>query len=145
MKKALLLLGVFACGAFVAAIAMWFGILVPARQGAEMIYASGAQEMAHTAMMIRQDKHQQLLTNIDLALPQLVEATHSFGDADYIRWPLWQVKDYYQTCNVPIPSEISHILALLPPRPPRPPTSCRLLRASEDKTVRTNNVAEKTP
>ena len=145
MKKAFLLFGVFACGAFFAAVAMWFGIVVPAGHGAEMIYASGLQEMAHTAMMIRQDKHQQLLTNIDLALPQLVGATHSFGDHDYIRWSLWQVKDYYQTCNVPVPSEISQILASLPPRPPRPPSSCQLQRVSDGKSACTNKVTEKAP
>lgn len=145
MKKALLLVGIFAGGAVVAAVAMWFGVVVPAGQGAEMIYASGVQEMAHTAMMIRQSKHQQLLTNIDLSLPQLVAATHRFGDHDYIRWSLWQVKDYYQTCNVPVPSEISAILASLPPRPPRPPTSCQLQRAAEDKLASTNKVTEKTP
>ena len=145
MKKAFQLLAAFVCGAFVAAGAMWFGIVVPAGHGAEMIYASGVQEMAHTATMIRQDKHQQLLTNIDSALPQLVGAAHSFGDRDYVRWSLWQVKDYYQTCNVPVPSEIAQILSSLPPRPPRSPSSCQLLRASEGKVASTNNIAEKTP
>ena len=138
-------LGVFACGAVVAAVAMWSGVVVPAGQGAEMIYASGVQEMAHTGMMIRQNKHQQLLTNIDLSLPQLVAATHSFGNHDYIRWSLWQVKDYYQICNVPVPSEISQILASLPPRPPRPPSSCQLQRAAEAKIASTNHVTEKAP
>ncbi len=145
MNKTLLFVGVFACGALAAAISMWFGIVVPAGDGAEMIYVSGVQQMARTAMMIRQDKHQQLLTNIDLALPSLVEATHSFGDHDYTRWVLWQVRDYYQTCDVPIPSEISQILASLPPRPPRPPTSCQLRRDADAKIASTNNVIKETP
>ena len=145
MKEPLLFIGVFACGALVAAVAIWFGIVVPSGQGAAMIYASGVQEMAHTAMMIRQDKHQQLLTNIDLALPQLVKATHSFGDHDYTRRALWQVKDYYQSCGVPVPAEISTILASLPSKPPQPPSSCQLRREAEAKAASTNDISQKKP
>lgn len=145
MKKALMLAGVFALGGVVATVAMWFGILLPAREGAQMIYASGLEGMAQTAMMIRRDKQKQLLANIDMALPQWVEATHSFGDHDYTRWSLWQVRDYYQTCNVPVPPEISQILASLATRPPRPPSSCQLLRDAEDKIGSTNSVSNKIP
>ncbi|NBR85416.1 MAG: hypothetical protein EB141_11780 [Verrucomicrobia bacterium] len=145
MKKALLFSGVFLSGALVGAIAMWFKAVVPAGQGAEMIYASGVEEMARTATMIRQNKHQELLTNIDLTLPQLVEATHSFGDREHSRWALWKVKEYYQTCGVPVPAEISSILASLPPKPPKPPSSCELRRQVETNAVGTNDITTKNP
>lgn len=145
MKKALLFIGVFVSGVFVGATAIWFKVVVPAGQGAEMIYADGVEEMARTATMIRQNKQQQLLTNIDLTLPQLVEATHSFGDREHTRWALWKVKEYYQTCAVPVPPQIASILASLPPKPPRPPSSCELLRQAETNAVGTNDIAAKNP
>ena len=120
VKVVLLILAGFLVGSLVT------GGLV-ALQSAKLFksqYYAGINSHANVAYMIRADRQEELLKNIDNNVAQCVLAAETLYGKDEKRLAShWLIQRYYQKFGLPVPPEISPILESLPPRPL---TSCEL-------------------
>ncbi|MHC4534083.1 MAG: hypothetical protein ACYS6K_09030 [Planctomycetota bacterium] len=81
-------------------------------------YYTGILSNANTAYMIRADRQEQLLKNIETNIHQCVVSVDKLWGTDENRLPaLWYVQRYYRSFDLSVPDEIRTILDNLPPRP----------------------------
>jgi hypothetical protein len=93
-------------------------------------YYIGILNNIDTAFMIRADRQEQLLKNIEINLRQCVVSVDKLWGTDEKRLPaLWYVQRYYQKFDLSVPEDIRSILESLPPRPL---TSCEKSKIKEE-------------
>jgi hypothetical protein len=115
-------------GLVVGVVAMWFLVARTTGQVFANQYLIAVMDQANVALHIRAGKEGELLKTIEAGLPLYVLAVErDFRDHPGSTNALWMVRAYYKRNNIPVPSEIRHVLESLPPQPP---TSCEIrLRA----------------
>jgi hypothetical protein len=104
----------FASGAII------FGGLVAWRysQMFRDLYFTGILSNANNAFMIRSDRQEQLLKNIEINIRQCVVSADSLWKKDEGRLPaFWYVQRYYRSFDMSVPEDIKNILDSLPPHP----------------------------
>ncbi|HBG28816.1 MAG: hypothetical protein A2Y10_06860 [Planctomycetes bacterium GWF2_41_51] len=110
------MLGFLAGGILLGGAALWNFNRFYTRQ-----YYSQIQDVTNTAFMIRAGRTDELLKNIDSAIPGCVAAANKFGDTTaHSKERLqcfWFVQKYYDRFDVNVPAQIQPILSGLPPRP----------------------------
>ena len=107
------LLGFLAGGILLGGLALWNFSRFCIRQ-----YYSQIQDMTNTAFMIRAGRTDELLKNIDSAIPWCVAAANKFrGDSKERLQCFWFVQKYYDRFDINVPEKIQPILSGLPPRP----------------------------
>ncbi len=77
-------------------------------------------ENANVAHMIRADREEKLLEQIELGIQQYVLSADSlWGDDKDRLTAFWYVQGYYEKFDLEVPGSIQPILNSLPPRPPK--------------------------
>ena len=110
--------GLFAAG-FVCGAVILGGLIVwgYSRMFREQYY-TGILSNTNTVYMIRADRQEQLLKNIETNLRQCVVSVDKLWGTDEKRLSaLWYVQRYYQSFDLSVPEDIKDILESLPPRP----------------------------
>jgi hypothetical protein len=82
------------------------------------LYFTGILTNTNIAFMIRADRQEQLLENMETNIRQCVVSADSLWKTDEGRLPsFWYVQRYYQAFDLSVPEDIRGILDSLPPRP----------------------------
>jgi hypothetical protein len=106
-------------------------------------YYTGILSNANTAYMIRADRQEQLLKNIETNLRQCVISVDKLWSADDNRLPaLWYVQRYYQSFDLSVPEDIRAILDSLPPRPLTTYEKSKIQEEAEQLQTEQNTPAE---
>ncbi len=135
--------GLFAAG-FVSG-AIIFGGLVAWRysQMFRELYFTGILSNANTAYMIRADRQEQLLKNIETNIRQCVVSADSLWKNDEGRLPaFWYVQRYYRSFDLSVPEDIKNILDSLPPRPLTSYEKSQLQEEAEQLQIEQNAPAD---
>ena len=93
-------------------------------------YYTGILSNANTAFMIRAEREEELLRNLETNIRQCVASADSLwgNDEDRIS-AFWLVQRYYERFDLSVPKDIKPILDRLPPRPL---TSCEQRQQQEE-------------
>ncbi|MBC8471639.1 MAG: hypothetical protein H8D56_19425 [Planctomycetes bacterium] len=106
-------------------------------------YYNGILSNANTAYMIRSDRQEQLLKNIETNIRQCVVSADSLWKNDEDRLPaFWYVQRYYQSFDLSVPEDIKDILDSLPPRPLTSYEKSQLQEEAKQLQAEKNNPAQ---
>jgi len=106
-------------------------------------YYIGILNNTDTAYMIRADRQEQLLKNIETNIRQCVVSADSLWKSDEGRLPaFWYVQRYYQSFDLSVPEDIKDILDSLPPRPLTSYEKSQLQDEAEQLQAEKNNPAQ---
>ncbi len=106
-------------------------------------YYSGILSNTNTAYMIRANREDDLLKNVELNIRQCVQSADSLWPDEKARLgAFWYLQGYYNTFDLSVPNEIKPILDKLPPQPPR---SCRVKRLEKEHEQQTEPPAPADP
>ncbi len=107
------------------------------------LYFTGILSNTNTAYMIRADRQEQLLKNIETNIRQCVVSADALWKTDEGRLPaFWYVQRYYQSFDLSVPEDIKDILDNLPPRPLTTYEKSQIQEEAEQLQAEKNNPAQ---
>ena len=142
-KGILKAIGLFTAG-FIAGAILFGGLIAwsYSRMFKEQYY-TGILSNANTAYMIRADRQEQLLKNIETNIRQCVVSVDKLWGTDENRLPaLWYVQRYYQSFDLSVPEDIRSIFDNLPPRPLTSYEKSKFQEEAEQLQIEQNTPAE---
>lgn len=135
MKKGILKgVGIFVFGFLAGGILLGGAALWNFSRFHVMQYHLQIQEMTNTAFMIRAGRTDELLKNIDSAIPVFVAQANEYEgawDSEERLQCLWFIQKYYDRFDINVPAQIQPILNGLPPRPL---TSCDIKKSKAEES-----------